>query len=430
MSAVAHGDSPHSRAELEEAQSAALVGLLRAVVPANPFYTAKFAAAGVDVGSIRTPADLARVPFTDKAEFAADQKQRPPYGTNLTFPVERYTRVHQTSGTGDVPLRWLDTRETWDWHIDCWRAIYEAAGLRAPERIFFPFSFGPFLGFWAAFEAAQRFGHLVMAGGSMSSVARLRFLLDHRATVVLCTPTYALRLADTAEQEKMDLAGSAVRALIVAGEPGGSIPAVRERIEKAWGARVFDHTGMTEVGPSGYECVPCPGAVHILESKFIVEVIDRETLKPAAPGAPGELVLTNLGRVGSPAIRYRTGDMVRWTTQPCACGRADGRMLGGIIGRADDMLLIRGNNLYPGALEAVVRRFPEVAEYRVKIGSSGALTRVNLELEPAAGVEPDGLAARVGKAVADSLCFKVEVSTVSAGTLPRFEMKAKRFVRV
>jgi phenylacetate-CoA ligase len=262
----------------------------------------------------------------------------------------------------------------------------------------------------------------------MTTVARLRFMLDNAATVVCCTPTYALRMAEVARQESIDLAGSAVRKLIVAGEPGGHVPATRQRIESAWGARLFDHTGMTEVGPLGFECESAPDDVHLMENQCIVEVVDPNTGRAAAEGETGELVLTNLGRWGSPVIRYRTGDQVRLARGLCACGRWFARMRGGILGRMDDMFVVRGNNVFPTALEAILRTFDDVAEYSVEVHQNGSLARVKLIVEPAPAADPVRLAERVGRAIHDALSFRAEVTTVPPGTLPRFEMKARRFV--
>jgi phenylacetate-CoA ligase len=282
------------------------------------------------------------------------------------------------------------------------------------------------LGFWAAFAAASRAGFLSLPGGGMSSAARLHFLLDHRATVVLCTPSYALHLAEVARGEGIDLAASPVRMLIVAGEPGGSIPATRARVEAAWGARVFDHYGLTEVGPAAVECVENPAGMHVMERDYIAEIIDPATGTAVPAGEPGELVITNLGRTGSPLIRYRTGDVVRADTRPCPCGRPWLRLAGGVLGRTDDMIHLRGNNLYPAALEAVVRRFAEVAEYRVTVDRTGPLVELKLEIEPLPSACGTGLAERVGRAVRDELFFRPEVVEVAPDTLPRFEMKAKR----
>jgi phenylacetate-CoA ligase len=402
-----------------------LHALLTEVLPHNDFYARKFAAAGVDPATIQSPADLARLPFTTKAELLANQAAYPPYGRTLTYPLTHYCRMNQTSGTLGRPLRWLDTAESWRWLIGCWEMIYRIAGVRPDDRLFFPFSFGPFLGFWTAFDAAVHLGYLSLPGGGMSSTARLRFLLDNEATVVLCTPTYALRLAEVAAQEGIDLAGSSVRALIVAGEPGGSIPATRARIETAWGARVFDHNGLTEVGAVGVECPQNPAGLHILETEYVAEVIDPESRQASTPGEIGELVLTNLGRWGSPVIRYRTGDLVRTDTRPCPCRRSLIRLEGGILGRADDMIHVRGNKLYPTALEAVLRRIPEVAEYRVEIDRSGPLVGLRIEVEPTTAAGGD-LAARVSRAIGDELLFRAEVAVVSPGSLPRYEMKSRR----
>jgi phenylacetate-CoA ligase len=410
-----------ARAALERLQGERLARLLEEILPGNRFYAAKLA-------NVATR-DLKRLPFTTKAELVADQQAHPPYGTLLTYAAERYTRLHQTSGTHGAPLRWLDTPESWEWMLGCWAQLFRIAGVNAGDRLFFPFSFGPFLGFWTAFDAAQRHGCLCLAAGGMSSGARLRMLLDNRATVVLCTPTYALHLAEVAREQGIALApttpGYAVRCLIVAGEPGGSIPATRRRIEEAWQARVFDHSGMTEVGPAAIECSARPGGLHLLEGDYIGEIIDPETAEPASPGQIGELVLTNLGRWGSPLLRYRTGDLVRADAEPCACGLSFVRFDGGILGRTDDMIAVRGNNFYPAALEGVLRRFPEVVEYQVEVDASAPLAALRIAVEPTPA-HACGLAERIAAAIRDELLFRAEVTLVPAGSLPRFEMKAHR----
>jgi phenylacetate-CoA ligase len=262
----------------------------------------------------------------------------------------------------------------------------------------------------------------------MASTARLRFLLDNNATVVLCTPTYALRLAEVARAEGIDLPSSAVRAVVVAGEPGGSIPATRARIEAGWGARLFDHTGMTETGPLGIECPEGPGGLHLLETACWPEVLDPAGA-PVPPGTPGELVVTTFSRPGSPLVRYRTGDLVRADPRPCPCGRALVRLAGGILGRVDDMVIVRGNNLHPGAMQSILHRFPEVAEYRVEVDRSGTLPVLRVEVEGRPGADGPALAARVDRAIHDELLFRAEVRAVPPGSLPHPEMKANRWVR-
>jgi phenylacetate-CoA ligase len=314
--------------------------------------------------------------------------------------------------------------------LDCWQFVYRSARVTAADRIVFAFSFGPFLGFWTAFEAAHQLGaHCVPAGG-MSSQQRLALITAVRPTVVCCTPTYALRLADVARHDGLEeLSRAGVRVLIVAGEPGGSIPATRDRIEQAWGARVIDHHGMTEVGPVSAECWEGPGALHVNEPEYICEVLDPSTLEDVGDGEAGELVLTTLGRIASPVIRYRTGDIVTRRSDPCACGRTLARLEGGIIGRSDDMVTVRGVNLYPAAVESVIRRFRDVAEFRSTVSAPGSLRELSVEIEPARDAENvPALVERVSTALRNALGLSVTVRCVASDTLPRFEMKAQRFV--
>jgi phenylacetate-CoA ligase len=421
------------RAALRALQRRKLGAMLDEVLASNAFYRRKFK----DIRFDASTDPLEKLPFTVRAELEKDQADHPPYGTNLTYPLERYCRYHQTSGSGGGrPMRWLDTGESWAWWKKLWGIIYRAAGVVPADRILFPFSFGPFIGFWAAFDGATHLGNLCIPAGGLSTKARLRMMLDNDATVVCCTPTYALRMAEVARDEGIDLANSRVRTLIVAGEPGGSIPEVRARIESAWGARVFDHTGMTEMGALSFECAQNRGTgVHVIESEFIAEVIDPQSLAPVPNGEVGELVLTSLGRWGSPLIRYRTGDQVRLVRpdKPCACGRWFARLEGGILGRVDDMFIVRGNNVFPTAIEAVVRRFPEIAEFRCEVTRSGSLAQVKLEIEPLASTVVDAggseLCGRVGRAVQAALSFRPDVVIVPCNSLPRFELKSKRFVR-
>lgn len=411
--------------EISSLQRWKLGEMLRKVLPSNEFYRNKLR--GVEFDARRD--DVAVLPFTTRREIESDQLSHPPYGTNLTHPLNDYCRFHQTSGTGGRPVRWLDTAESWNWFKSCWGIILRAAGVTRSDRLMFPFSFGPFIGFWAAFEGASAMGCLCLPAGGMTTSARLRLLLDNSVDFVLCTPTYAMRLVETAVDEGIDLASSKVRGLIVAGEPGGSVSAMKSRIESAWGARVYDHSGMTEIGSVSYECHAAPGGVHIIESEFIPEVIDPSTGKSLPEGELGELVLTNLGRWGSPLIRYRTGDLVRLSRKRCVCGSSFARLEGGILSRVDDMLIVRGNNVFPGAVEAVVRQFPEVVEFRVRVREDAALSQVRVEIELSDGADPEQLVARMARAMQTALSFRADIQAVPRGTLPRFEMKARRFVR-
>jgi phenylacetate-CoA ligase len=396
----------------------------------TPFLRQKWMGHGIDWAAVHSLENLPKLPFTCKEELVADQAAHPPYGSNLSRCLTQYVRLHQTSGTTTgQPLRWLDTAQTWDWVLGCWQKIYDAAGIVPADRCFFPFSFGPFLGFWAAYDGAARRGCLVLPGGGASSSARLRFLLDNSATIVFATPTYAMRLVEVAHEEGIDLAASSVRMLILAGEPGGNIPSTRQFIEKGWGARVIDHWGMTEVGPLGVECAENPGGIHLLEEDCIAEVINPETAKSVAEGTEGELVITTLGRFHSPAVRYRTGDRVRIDPKPCPCGRPWKRLLGGILGRTDEMLLIKGNNIYPSMIEAVVRSFSEIEEFQIVVDNRrGEKMVLRLELKLGTSVETvkEGVATRMR----DNYQLRPDIECVTPGTLPRSEMKSKRVVRI
>ncbi len=365
-------------------------------------------------------------PLTTKHELAEDQTLRPPFGTNITYPLTAYTRYHQTSGTIGAPLRVPDTNESWEWWGRCWGYVLSGAGLTSTDRLFIAFSFGPFIGFWAAMEGARRIGALMIPGGGRDSLQRLELMRDTGATALCCTPTYALRLAEVAREAGFDMRALSVRATVHAGEPGANVPATKQRIEELWNAKCYDHAGASEVGAHSFECEAQPGGLHVIESEFIVEVLDPQTGQPAPPGEQGELVITNLGRIGFPVIRYRTGDVVRLNPAPCACGRTFARLEGGILGRADDMITVRGVNVFPSALENIVRQFKEVDEFRVTVHTVRHMDEMSLEIELADGADPI-IATAVGEAIHALLASRPNIQLMPRGALPRFELKARRF---
>ncbi len=386
------------------------------------FYQRKFAGIDFDPSSD----DVCTLPLTTRAELQADQQAHPPYGTILTQDVEAYVRFHQTSSTSGDPLRWPDTQANWDWWIRCWQFVLTGADVTSADRIAFPFSFGPFVGFWSAFDAGCARGCLCLPGGGMSTSARLKYIADNAVTVVCCTPTYALRMVEVAAAEGVDLSALAVRTLIVAGEPGGSIPATRARIEAAWGVRVYDHVGMTEIGAWGFQTDAYRDGVYVIESEFIAEVIDPKTEAPLGEGELGELVLTNLGRVGSPLIRYRTGDLVRMTTVPGPEDIHFARVVGGVVGRVDDMMVVRGNNVFPSAIEDVLRGFVEIGEYRITMLEKEPLNDLMIEVEVESPEAGRGLIDKVTSGLRGRLNFSPKVVALSPGSLPRSEMKSRR----
>ena len=391
-------------------------GLLQ-VLRTNPFWRAR-------LHDVNGWDDFERLPVTTKAELLADQVASPPFGTNLTYPLEDYTRMHQTSGSsGDQPLRWLDTHQSWDWWMRIWAEhIYEAAGVTPTDRVFFAFSFGPFIGFWSAFGGAERLGALAISGGAMTTEQRIRSIRDVGATVLLSTPTYALRMAEKAAELGLDLASSDIRLAIHAGEPGASIPSTRSAIEAAYRATVFDHTGMTELGPTGHSCTQRDG-IHVIESEFIFEVVDSK----GRPALEGELVATNLGRWGSPLFRYRTGDQVSVSRQPCSCGNTFMKLTGGIRGRVDDMFTVRGVNLYPSQVEDIVRRHSTVGEFVIERRRVQHMDEVVLVVEMADGGTSAG---RLEADLRQALGVRIGCRAVAVGTLPATELKSKRIVTI
>jgi phenylacetate-CoA ligase len=409
-----------SRDEIAAFQLNRLRNGLRRALPGNAFYQRRLG--DLARHPLADHADFTSLPFTTKADLVRDQSEYPPYGSNLSFPLHDYVRLHQTSGTTGQPLKVLDTTESWDWWADCWTVILHAAGVTSDDIVYLAFSFGPFIGFWSAYEGAKRVGALVIPGGGQTSVQRLRSIMETQATVLICTPTYALHLAEVGRAEGIDTATSNIRVTVHAGEPGASIPNTRRRIEQLWGARAYDHIGMTEMGAYGFTCLN-QDAVHINEEEFIAEILDPATNEPVAEGERGELVLTNLGRWGCPAIRYRTGDLVQRGTTHCPCGCTYLTLPGGVLGRVDDMLIVRGVNVYPSSIEDVLRGFPEIEEYRITRLKAGALDEIALEVEC-----PEATVPAVETALRQALSLRVPVRSVAAGSLPRYELKARRIV--
>ncbi len=404
------------RHELERHQLSRLNELLTVALPHNRFYGEKLAGCTTPLTSL---ADLKEFPYTFKDELSAVRDQE--WGANLTYPVEQYTRFHRTSGTRGRPLVVLDTPIDWQWWIECWQYTLDAAEIKAGDRVVLAFSFGPFIGFWSAHDALNARGVLTIPTGGLSTLARLELIRSMEADALLCTPSYALHIAEVARENQIDVAGSNVRRIVVAGEPGGSVPAVRRQIETAWNARVIDHAGASEVGPWGYSDRKGRG-LHVLEAEFLPEFRALDSGEDAKDGELAELVLTSLGRYGSPVIRYRTGDVVRprWNSTPDNCFVL---LDGGVVGRVDDMLIVRGVNVFPTAVDAILRSFPEVVEYRVLIQKQGALDTLTIEVEDRLNA-PE----RIVRDLRLRIGLTVEVRCVPLGSLPRFEGKGKRFV--
>ncbi len=425
------------RRELETLDSARLrrfqnerLRCLTRELATNRFYLEKFHRSGIELQSVRSAEDLKQLPFTTKSELAAEQQAHPPYGRLLTYSLARYSYLHQTSGTTGQPLKWLDTREDWETWMRCWGYVYRAAGVSEDDLVFCAFSFGPYVSHWAAIDGARHIGALCLSGGGLTSEQRLRMIIENRCTVLVCTPTYALHLAEVAEGLGLDLRASAIRTTIHAGEPGASVESVKRCIEQAWGATCFDHAGATEVGAWAFDCQAQSGSIHLNEVEFIFEVIDPETGETVDSGTCGELVVTTLDRAGMPVLRYRTGDLVVLTTEPCACGRTLARIKGGVLGRADDMLIVRGVNLYPSAIDNLLRALPSIIEYEVEVRRIAGMDDLLLKMEIRDGEPFPQVEQAVLAAFRSQLNIRVSVEQAARGSLPRYEFKSRRYKKL
>ena len=371
--------------------------------------------------------DFIRVcPFTTKDDLAKDREKNSPYGTNLTFSLSEYKKFNQTSGTQGIPMAWLDTMDDWRWMLGNWDRVLEAAKVFPGDRCFFAFSFGPFLGFWTAYEAATQRGCVCIPAGGQSTEQRLHGILNQRAEHLFCTPTYAMRLTSYAVEAGIDLSVHKLKSIIVAGETGGSLTEVRNRISAGWGngIAVHDHYGMTEVGPVAYEIPGGQGGLRIILDSYYPEVVDPKNLDPVKDGDRGELVLTTLGRIGCPVFRYRTGDLVKAKRSHDENGLPAFDLEGGILGRTDDMVVVRGVNLYPSAVNSVMARFSEIKEYQVIIENRDAMLEAKIKVEC-----DQEIRAVLEAALQESFSLRIPVEIVASGSLPRHEMKARRWIK-
>jgi phenylacetate-CoA ligase len=400
------------------------------------FHRRRFDAAGFKPEQLQTLDDIRRIPFMTREEWMESQLEHPMFGDLLATGQPNAIRYHLTSGTtGRTPIRVLDSMKDWDWIAEMWCYGLWGFGVRPEDVVYFAFGYGSFIGFWGAHYCCEKIGALVIPGGAQTTEARVRQIVEMGATVVCSTPTYALTLWQKARELGIDLANeSKVSKIILSGEPAGSIPAVKRQLEEAWGAKCGDTAGMTELGTIMiFECSHQPGGTHIIEDHFIEEVINPATDEPVGYGELGERVVTSFGRGFIPVIRYRTKDMVmKVPASTCDCGRTGDIYDGGIRGRWDDMKLIRGTNVYPRAVEAIIREYAAIDEFQIYIWRKDELQdEITIKLDIKPGFEdtwPD-LQQQLAKDLAsahEGLRFNLE--RMDYGTLPRFELKAKRLV--
>jgi len=424
----------HETLKREDLQRLQLIKLQRHVERAwqqSPFHRRLYENAGVEPSQIKSLDDIRRLPFMTREDWMDCQAASPLFGDLITRPRDEAIRYHLTSGTsGRQPLRVLDSRKDWSWIAEMWCYGFWGFGIRPSDTVFFAFSYGSFIGFWGAHYCCEKIGSLVIPSGNMTTENRVKQIVEMGATTVCATPTYALRMAQVAQGLGIDLAKDGkVDKLIASGEP--VVPATKKMLEEMYGAKCGDTAGMTEIGTIMiFECSHQPGGTHIIEDHFIEEVLDPETLEPVPYGERGERVVTSFGRGFIPLIRYRTKDMVvKVPHSRCDCGRTGDIYEGGILGRTDDMKVIRGTNVYPRAVEAIVREFTEIEEFQIILSRHEGKDEITVQVEPKPGSDEiwPGLENQLGKDLSDAHeGLRFNLQRMDTGELPRFELKAKR----
>ena len=395
----------------------------------SPFYRRKLRGLRPDPAKLRTLDDLRRLPFTTKDELKDNQAAHPPWGDVLAVPLAEVLRVHLTSATTGRPLAFLDTAADWYGFYHSYARSLHAFGVRKTDMVMAAFSYGPWIGYWSGFHAAQDLGCLVYPVGGLSTEQRLDALLTYPITVLGCTPSYALFLAEAAAKKGVDLAkDTKLRITWHTGEPGASIPATKAKIETAFGARAYDLPGLTEIAAWGFECDARAGLTHVHEDYVYPEVLDEQD-RPVKPGERGELVFTSLYRKAMPLLRYRTRDVVQLADRRCPCGRTLVAFEGGVLARLDDMKKVRGIIVYPRRIEELVRPHRDVDEFQIVFRRRDGLDDILVRLDPSPALALDERA-RLGEALAKDLQLglgiRVSVEVGDPGSLPRWDHKARR----
>ncbi|HZD00569.1 MAG TPA: AMP-binding protein [Actinomycetes bacterium] len=432
-----------SRDELREIQSRKLRAAVRFARARIPFYRRRFAAAGLEPGDVRSVEDLARIPVTTKQDMAGDLAEHPPWGT-YTAVDDRVWREHgwqtfMSSGTTGRPRMFRYTgfdRTMWSW-INA-RAMWAMGFRPGRDSAMLAFGYGPHVWLWGVHYAMNLMGIPIVTAGGLDTRLRARQIDELRPTVLACTPSYALYLGAVMREMGPEPSATSVRHLFCAGEPGISVASTRRRLEATWGAELHEFYGCTEAAPSAgaHTCVEVaaakgePPSLHVLDDTHIWEVVDPVTLEPVPDGQPGLSVVTNLCSEASPQLRFLVGDMTTLTREPCRCGRTSTRAVGGFLGRADDMLVVRGVTLFPSAVEDAVRHVPEVGEeFEIVISTERELDVLTVRVECRPDVPADGhelVAKRVETEVVSRCELRPVIEVLAHGVLPRTEVKARR----
>lgn len=420
--------------DLEKIQLKKFRRILQWAYDRSRFHRSLYEDAGLKPEDIRTMADVRLVPKVEKSMMRSIQRKDPfPYGDALCVPLDEVTEFRQTSGTTGQPVYQPDTWQDWEWWAECWATLLWSQGYRPHDRVFLPFGYNIFVAFWAGHYACEKIGCETVPGGVLDTKARILKMQEIQASAMMCTPTYVLGMADTAIN-KLSLNPATdlqVKKITCAGEPGALIPATKRRMEQAWGAKVFDHSGATEIGAWGFECAAQPGGLHVNEAMFLAEIEDLDTGEPITePGRRGKLVITALDRIAQPCIRFDSKDIVEWSHQQCECGRTYRVVSGGVVGRADDITKVKGVLLAPSAIEDVVRSIQGFGdEFEVIVEKRGDVDHILLKVEllEGAGSSAKELEARLSTELRLKTNLGYEIEVNPYGSLQRYEVKARRF---
>ena len=394
----------------------------------SPHYKASFDAAGVHPDQVKSLADIRRFPFIEKKVLRERQEALPPFGDLVAVPERDIVYISASSGSTGIPTASPFTAQDFEDWMDYEARQFWSSGLRPDDRYCHSLNFSLFIG-GPCVLGAQKLGALTIHAGTVPSERLLTIVRQFQASAIWTTPSYAWYLGETAVKEGIDPKRDLnIKRIFVAGEPGGSIPETRQRIEALWGAKVYDYYGLSDIfGSCAGMCEEQHG-LHWAEDHILVEVLDPETQEPVAEGERGELVLTTLKKRARPLIRFRTGDIVSFTNEPCACGRTSQRMLG-THGRLDDMLIIKGVNIFPSDVEAIARKDHDLTgEYKLIIERENHLDQLTVEIERAAAdpAQDAELAHRFAGHLKSITGVTAKIVVLPPDTLPRATHKAKR----
>ncbi|RMG87683.1 MAG: phenylacetate--CoA ligase family protein [Candidatus Dadabacteria bacterium] len=418
------------RAALEKWQLDQLKQHLAFAYANAPYYREAFDRAGVRPSDLKGLPDLGRFPFTNKKIERDRQVAHPDLGDMVAVPEEEIVFVAASSGSTGVPTLSPFTRQDFEEFQDVQARLFWAAGMRPTDRYVHALNFTLFVG-GPDVIGAQKLGALCIWAGAIPSDRLLFILKEFKPTVTWTTPSYAWYLGETARKQGIDPARDlAIRRIIVAGEPGGSIPATRNAIEELWDAEVYDFYGLSDIFGANAGMCEAKDGLHVAEDHTLIEVLDPETHEPVPEGEMGELVLTTLRKRARPMIRFRTGDIVKCVKERCSCGRTLARIY--IHGRIDDMFIVSGVNVFPSDIEYVVRNIDGITgEYRIVVYTEEHLTRFDVEVErdPAAGRSEPEIAAEISERVKVRTGVRPRrVKVLEEGAIPRATHKAKRLV--